>query len=167
MTWPGWAKTRTDARLVHRRAPFVTWSNTWYNAPCLTWRAPHGTRPSVSGRAVTAKMLLVSETRDAATPYSGALTVRNLFPSASLIAGVGGTTHASSLSGVACVDNSVASYLRTGIVPTRLSGVRADRNCPRLAPPGPMSAGRASSGSVDSMSPALRRELLRAQRAGR
>ena len=59
-------------------------------------------------------MLLVSETRDAATPYAGALAVRDLFPSASLVAGVGGTTHSSSLSGVACVDNSVANYLRTG-----------------------------------------------------
>lgn len=167
VAWPGWARTRADARAVHRRAPFVTWSNTWYNAPCLTWRAPHGARPSVSGTAVTAKMLLISETRDAATPYSGALAVRNLFPSASLIAGVGGTSHASSMSGVACVDHSVANYLRTGIVPTRLSGVRADRSCPRLAPPRPLAAGRVAADPVDAMSPTLRRELLQAQRTGR
>ena len=56
---------------------------------------------------MTAKILLISETRDAATPYSGALAVRRLFPTASLVAGVGGTTHASSLSGVPCVDNTV------------------------------------------------------------
>ena len=113
---------RRTAWAVHRRAPFLTWGNTWYNAPCLTWQAPRHARLGVSGKAVTAKMLLISETRDAATPYSGALAVRKLFPSASLVAGVGGTTHSSSLSGVACVDNSVANYLRTGIVPTRLAG---------------------------------------------
>ncbi len=167
VAWPAWARTSADTRAVHRRAPFLAWNNTWYNAPCLTWRAPHGVRPVVSGRSVTAKMLLISETRDAATPYSGALAVRNLFPSASLIAGVGGTTHASSMSGVACVDNSVASYLSTGIVPTRLAGVRADRSCPRLAPPRPGPGGRVAAPPADAMSPTLRSELVAAQRAGR
>ena len=167
VAWPGWARTRTDAWALHRRAPFMTWSNTWYNAPCLTWPAPHGARPLVSGKAVTAKVLLISETRDAATPYSGALAVRNLFPSASLIAGVGGTTHSSSLSGVACVDNSVAAYLRTGIVPTRLGGVRSDRNCPGVAPARPVSGARDTVPPGDTMSPTLRRDLIAAQRSGR
>ena len=166
--WPGWARTRQDSWALHRRAPFLTWGNTWYNAPCLTWRAPHRARLGVSGNAVTAKMLLISETRDAATPYSGALAVRRVFPSASLVAGVGGTTHSSSLSGVACVDNTVASYLRTGIVPTRVAGTRADRNCPRLLPPGGSTrGGRTSVGPQDdAMSPTLRRALMRAQRTG-
>jgi hypothetical protein len=112
-------------------------------------------------------MLLIGETRDAATPYSGALGVRRLFPTASLIAGVGGTTHSSSLSGVACVDNSVANYLRTGIVPTRLPGTRADRTCPRLAPPSPARGGRVATPPLDAMSPTLRRDLIEAQRTGR
>ena len=168
VAWPGWARTRQDSWAVHRRAPFLTWGNTWYNAPCLTWRAPRPARLGVSGNAVTAKMLLISETRDAATPYSGALAVRGLFPSASLVAGVGGTTHSSSLSGVACVDNTVASYLRTGIVPTRLAGTRADRNCPRLLPPGASTGGgRALVGPRDRMSPTLRRALMRARGTGR
>lgn len=166
--WPDWSRTARDSRAVYRRAPFLTWGNTWYNAPCLTWHAPVHTRLRVSGSSVSAKMLLISETRDAATPYSGALAVRGMFPSASLVAGRGGTTHASSLSGVACVDDTVANYLRTGIVPTRLSGTRADRGCPRLAPPNPtMSNGRAMTGTVDKMSPMLRRDLISAQRSGR
>ncbi len=167
VAWPEWARTRQDSWAVHRRAPFLTWGNTWYNAPCLTWRAPPKPRLGVSGRAVTAKMLLISETRDAATPYAGALGVRNLFPSASLVAGVGGTTHSSSLSGVACVDNSVANYLRTGIVPTRLSGTRADRSCPRLAPPQPWGGARVTTPPLDAMSPTLRQDLIEAQRTGR
>ena len=80
--WPGWARTRATRWAVHRRAPFLTWGNTWYNAPCLTWQAPPpphaGRRPAGT---VTTKILLINETRDAATPYAGALAVRRLFPS--------------------------------------------------------------------------------------
>ncbi len=167
-TWPGLERTRQDAVKMNAVAPFAAWGNTWYAAPCLTWQAPSHVRPAVSGAGLTTTMLLISETRDAATPYSGALATRRLFPSASLVAGVGGTTHASSLSGVACVDTAVASYLRTGTVPTRLSGTRADRSCPRVLPPTPTSDGaRAMGPPVDRLSPMLRRDLVQAQRAGR
>ena len=71
--WPGWTRTRQDTWAVHRRAPFATWGNTWYNAPCLTWHAPRHKKLAASGRQVTAKILLINETRDAATPYAGAL----------------------------------------------------------------------------------------------
>ena len=125
---------RRQSWAVHRQAPFLTWGNTWYNAPCLSWKAPSHRRLGVSGSAVSSKILLISETRDASTPYTGALAVRRLFPTASLIAGVGGTTHASSLSGVPCVDNAVASYLRTGLVPQRVAGNRSDRHCSKPAP---------------------------------
>ncbi|MET0840199.1 MAG: alpha/beta hydrolase [Marmoricola sp.] len=164
--WPGWAQTRRQSWAVHRRAPFLTWGNTWYNAPCLTWKAPKRTRLAVSGAAVSSKILLISETRDAATPYSGALAVRRLFPTASLVAGIGGTTHASSLSGVPCVDNTVANYLRTGVVPRRLPGWRYDRRCSRLLPPSPGGVwGRTSErGDVDRLSPLLRKALSSAQR---
>jgi pimeloyl-ACP methyl ester carboxylesterase len=163
-SWPGYARTRSDAWAVNRVAPFEAWGNTWYNSPCLFWHAPRRTRPVVSGKHVSAKLLLISETRDAATPYSGALATRRLFPSASLVAGVGGTTHASSLSGVACVDDTVASYLRTGIVPTRLAGSRSDRSCPRLLPDDPGQSGRSTTGTRDRLSPMLRRDLVRSQR---
>lgn len=165
VAWPGWARTRASSWAVHRRAPFLTWNNTWYNAPCLTWKAPKHRRLGVTGSAVTSKILLISETRDAATPYSGALAVRRLFPSASLVAGVNGTTHASSLSGVPCVDNTVAGYLRTGLVPTRLAGTRADRRCPRLLPPSLSGVrARTTTGTgQDRLSPLLREALLSAQ----
>ena len=58
-------------------------------------------------------MLLVDETLDAATPYAGSLEVRKRFPKARLIAEVGGTTHADSLNGNACVDDTIADYLAT------------------------------------------------------
>ena len=64
----------------------------------------------VDGSKVTS-VLLIDETLDAATPYSGSLEVRKLFPDASLIALPGGTTHADSLFGDACEDNQIAAYL--------------------------------------------------------
>jgi pimeloyl-ACP methyl ester carboxylesterase len=167
--WPDWQRTHRRSWAVHRSSPFLTWGNTWYNAPCLSWKAPSHRRLTVSGSAVTSKILLVSETRDAATPYSGALAARRLFPSASLVAGVGGTTHASSLSGVPCVDNAVATYLRTGAVPRRLTGNRSDRHCSRLLPPQPDGAWGRTSGTAppeDTLSPLLREALSAAQRHG-
>ncbi len=134
--WPTQQQMLADSRLMHRRSPFMAWSNTWYNAPCLSWPAPAVTRASVTGSGVTEKVLLISETFDAATPYSGALRVKQLFPTASLIEGVGGTTHAGSLSGVACVDKAIANYLDSGVVPTR-SGAGSDLRCPRVTPPAP------------------------------
>ena len=170
VSWPGWTRTRRDSWAVHRRAPFATWGNTWFNAPCLTWRAHAHARPSVSGKGLDTKVLLISETRDAATPYAGALAVRRLFPTASLVAGVGGTTHSSSLSGVGCVDNAVARYLRDGTTPDRRSGDGADLRCPRVPPPDPWdiwgrTAGRPSQSA--GLPESLRADLVAAQRAGR
>jgi hypothetical protein len=163
--WPSWTRTRARSWAVHRSAPFLTWGNTWYNAPCLSWKAPSHRRLVVSGRGLSAKILLINETRDAATPYAGALAARRLFPSASLVAGIGGTTHSSSLSGVPCVDNAVSAYLRSGLVPRRLPGNRSDRRCARLAPPSPSGVwGRSSTGTRDRLSPLLRQALVRAQR---
>lgn len=166
MAWPTFARTRARSWAVHRRAPFLTWGNTWYNAPCLSWKAPAHRRLGVTGKALTSKVLLISETRDAATPYSGAIMTRRLFPTASLVAGIGGTTHASSLSGVPCVDNAISNYLRTGIVPRRLPGSRSDRQCSRLFPPQPGGAWGRTSGvpAADTMSPLLRAALVAAQR---
>ncbi len=166
--WPDWRRTEAGSRAVHRSAPFLTWGNTWYNAPCLSWKAPAHRRLTVSGRAVTGRILLISETRDAATPYSGALAVRRLFPTASLVAGIGGTTHSSSMSGVACVDNTVATYLRTGAVPRRLAGSRSDRACPPVAVPrAGGSWGRTTTATrSDALPPRLRRALLEAQGRG-
>ena len=81
---------------MHRKAPFLTWANAWYNAPCLYWRAKAGKRLPIGSRAVSSA-LLVSETLDAATPYRGSLEMRARFRNARLIAVRGGTTHAGSL----------------------------------------------------------------------
>jgi pimeloyl-ACP methyl ester carboxylesterase len=141
--WPqDWSTWRDDMWRVHEQAPFLTWSNAWYNAPCRTWPVAGQPRIAVSGSGLDAPVLLLSETHDPATPYSGALAVRQLFPSSALVAGVGGYSHAVSLSGVACTDDAIADLLRDGSLPARKSGNRADKECRPVPPPDPIGSAR-------------------------
>jgi hypothetical protein len=89
------------------------------------------------GGAKVPPVLLISETLDAATPFAGSLEVRKRFPRSALIEGVGGTTHAGSLFGNACVDSVIAAYLKTGVLPKRVRADAADRRCRPIAPPVP------------------------------
>jgi pimeloyl-ACP methyl ester carboxylesterase len=112
--WPGEESVwLSDARRTAEDAPFETWANTWFNAPCRTWPAKAGAPVDVDGAAAP-PVLMIDETLDAATPYAGSLVVRKLFPKASLLAEPGGTSHADSLNGNACVDDAVAAYLADG-----------------------------------------------------
>lgn len=145
---PPWTRQVRDAWKIHRTHPFLAWDNTWYNAPCRYWRASSKQRiPVYGGRAgVTAPILMINETYDAATPFSGALTSRGRFPSARLIEGYRGTTHSGSLSGVACVDNRIAQYLINGALPARRTGRTSDLRCPMVPPP-PVAAARSTRGA--------------------
>lgn len=135
-----WATWKRDNTATDRKAPFETWGNAWYNAPCRDWPVKPGPAPTVAGKLRTGP-LLISETYDGATPYEGALQARRTFPGSSLVEGVGGHTHSSSLSGIACTDDTVADYLLTGALPKRTGGDRSDRQCPPLPPPSPTAAG--------------------------
>jgi pimeloyl-ACP methyl ester carboxylesterase len=133
--WPRrWATWARDNRRVHRRAPFATWANAWFNAPCRVWPAPAARRVRVDGHRVRA--LLVGETLDGATPFSGSLEVRARFARSRLIGIVGGTTHAGSpfLTG-RCVNRRLAAFLETGRLPARRPGRRADVRCRPLPEP--------------------------------
>jgi pimeloyl-ACP methyl ester carboxylesterase len=135
--WPQpFAKVLADNTRVAATAPFETWGNAWYNAPCQTWKAP-ARRPVTITGAGAPPMLLISETLDAATPYSGALEARRVFGKSVLVEGLGGTTHAGSLSGVACTDNAIAAYLTDGTLPARVAGNRSDKQCPAVPQPTP------------------------------
>jgi hypothetical protein len=140
VAWPqSWSTWERDNNRVYRAAPYLTWDNASYNAPCRGWAGKPGTPVTVTGEHVPA-MLLIDETNDAATPYPGGLYVRSLFEKSVLIEGVGGTTHAGSLSGVACTDNRIAAYLATGALPERVSGNRSDVQCPPVPQPNPTPA---------------------------
>jgi pimeloyl-ACP methyl ester carboxylesterase len=152
--WPtDWNQWASDNAIVDKDAPYIAWSNAWFNAPCRTWPAPSSSSAfSVNGSAYTGPVLLINETFDAATPYAGAKATRARFPTASLIEGVHGTTHAASLSGVSCVDDAIAKLLTSGRLPARKAGNRADKKCPGLQPPklGQLDADRPSAVRVDA-----------------
>jgi pimeloyl-ACP methyl ester carboxylesterase len=139
--WPrSWLFWHRDNTRVAQDAPFFTWGNAWFNAPCVFWPTVAGTPVDVDGSSV-APVLLLDETLDAATPFAGSLEVRERFPQASLIATVGGTNHANSLfGGVPCVDDAVAAYLADGSLPTRAPGTTADAECEPAPEPEPLTA---------------------------
>ncbi len=148
--WPTqWSTWRKDNWATFHQAPFETWSNAWYNAACLYWPAKAGTPVKVDGSKVKS-VLLIDETLDAATPYEGSLYVRSLFPGASLIAEPGGTTHAGTLFGNACVDNQIAAYMATGKLPPRKPGYRADTYCAPLPQPVPVAPATSVSAANNS-----------------
>lgn len=135
--WPQrWSTWERDNWATFAKAPFETWGNAWYNAPCLFWPAPAHRPVNVDGRKVSGA-LLIGQTLDAPTPFEGSLEVRRRFPRASLIALPGGTTHASSLAGDACLDDQVAAYLADGVLPTRKPGNGPDTTCAPLPQPVP------------------------------
>jgi len=142
--WPlSWAKWDRDNTAVYKQAPFETWGNAWFNAPCLYWPAKAHKPLRIDGSRIQ-NALLIDETLDAATPFEGSLEVRSLFPNSVLLAEPGGTTHADSLSGDLCVDNVIANYLALGQLPTRLAGNGPDLDCKPLPVPVPKSASSAA-----------------------
>lgn len=146
--WPqSWGKWRVDNSATYFRAPFETWGNAWYNAPCLFWPAKAGVPVKINGAKVRSA-LLIDEELDAATPFEGSLQVRRLYPNSALISEPGGMTHADSLSGDACVDDQVADYLATGKLPERKPGNGPDTTCDPL--PDPVPAGAAAKSDTDA-----------------
>jgi pimeloyl-ACP methyl ester carboxylesterase len=165
--WPkSWDQWKRDNWKTFLSAPFETWGNAWFNAPCLYWPAKAQTPVEIDGRRV-ASALLIDETLDAATPYEGSLEVRRRFPNSSLIAEPGGTTHAGSLfSGNACVDNQIADYLATGKLPARKPGNGADTTCDPAAQPDPTAAAPSAASAMQAQAAPVRpdRLLLRGRR---
>ena len=130
--WPHqWSTWSRDNWALDRRAPFGTWANAWFNAPCIYWPAPASQPVPIDGGQIH-NALLIDETLDAATPFEGSLEVRRLFPHAVLLAEPGGTSHADSLEGDLCVDRTIAAYLATGALPRRKPRAMWDKTC---APP--------------------------------
>lgn len=158
--WPrNQARLNRDNWALHKKYPFLTWPNAWFNGPCAYWKFPHRQRVQVTGKNVHVPILLIDETFDPATPYEGSLYVRRIFPTASLIEGKNGTTHAGSLSGVACTDDAIARYLKTGVVPTRRHHDGSDKVCPRVPRPTPTRLGSMQAGASSAATPARARVL--------
>ncbi|MEV5608749.1 alpha/beta hydrolase [Streptomyces sp. NPDC052225] len=143
--WPrDYAQWRADNTEAHKKAPFSTWNNAWYNAPCLYWSQPPLHPTDVSNDALP-PVLLLQATDDAATPYEGGATVHRLLRGSSLVVEQGGGNHGISLSGNTCLDGHLAAYLSTGKVPR--SGGEVDAVCAKLPDPKPLTTKAASSSS--------------------
>jgi pimeloyl-ACP methyl ester carboxylesterase len=163
--WPhSQARLNRDNWALNKKYPFLTWPNAWFNGPCAYWKFPNRTKVHVTGRDVHVPVLLIDETFDPATPYEGSLYIRHIFPTASLIEGRNGTTHAGSLSGVACTDDSIARYLQTGAVPPRKPHYGSDKVCPPVPKPTPTVLGSAS--AAQSLAASAAQEKIRAAMAG-
>ncbi|RSS82826.1 alpha/beta hydrolase [Streptomyces sp. WAC06614] len=134
-SWPkDWNTWRTDMWATHAKAPFMTWNNAWYNAPCAFWPTEALRAPDVTNTALPPALLLQA-TEDAATPYEGALSMRAKLAGSALVVEQGGGNHGISLSGNKCLDEKVAAYLT--------SGKAADATCAAQAEPKPTTATRA------------------------
>lgn len=158
--WPrSYGKWRADAWRTHLKAPFETWSNNWYNAPCLNWPAKAGKPVHVDGSKVDSA-LLIDEKQDAATPYEGSLEVRSRFPNSRLIGEPGGMAHADSLYGNACVDDRIADYLADGKLPSRKAGRHADVHCKPLPDPEPEQAKSAKQRNANPLQPQRQQHRL-------
>lgn len=160
--WPSkWSTWREDAWQLNKLAPFETWGNTWFNAPCHWWPVEADDDPYINGSNAPA-MLLIGETNDAATPFSGAIEVRRRFSKSVLVEGVGGSTHSGSLSGVACTDDKIAAYLRSGTLPARRSGSLSDVKCAPVPAPEPsVTASARRSGEPTEKSIGIKNRELR------
>ncbi|MER6248356.1 alpha/beta hydrolase [Streptomyces griseorubiginosus] len=137
VSWPrDWKQWEKDNWAVYKKAPFSTWANAWYNAPCAFW--PTKTlKPVNVANSKLPPVLLFQATNDAATPYQGGVTVHRLLKHSSLVVEQGGGNHSITLSGNACLDEYLAKYLTDGTVP-RGHGT-ADAICQKNPDPKPLS----------------------------
>ncbi|MFE2234781.1 alpha/beta hydrolase [Streptomyces sp. NPDC059442] len=135
--WPrDWGVWRKDNWDVHAKAPFATWNNAWYNAPCAFWPVDSLTPPDVTNDEVS-PILILQATEDAATPYEGGVELHRMVRGSSLVIEQGGPNHGVTLSGNACLDKHLATYLSTGRVPRGDAGSEADAVCETLPDPRP------------------------------
>ncbi|MGP4044616.1 alpha/beta fold hydrolase [Streptomyces sp. 2A115] len=135
--WPrDWNQWRDHNQAVYEKAPFMTWNNAWYNAPCAFWPTDILDPVDISNDSVP-PALLFQATGDAATPYEGGVTVHHLLGGSSLVVEQGGGNHGITLSGSTCLDKHLATYLASGKVPR--GGGEADAVCEALPDPEPLS----------------------------
>ncbi|GGW72484.1 peptidase [Streptomyces lucensis JCM 4490] len=144
-SWPrDWNRWRADTWRVFGKAPFMAWSNAWYNAPCAFWPV-RPLKPVDIANDDLPPALILQATDDAATPYPGGVRVHRLLARSSLVVEEGGGNHGITLNGNACLDGHLAAYLADGRLPHG-SGT-ADATCPRSPEPKPLKGRTASPSS--------------------
>lgn len=130
--WPtSWRKWDRDNTRLNADYPFMTWANAWLNLPCATWPVPRRTPVDVTTHQGLPPVLIVQSTRDAATPYQGAVELHHRFKGSRLITERDAGSHGVTGLVNPCVNDRVDAYLLTGKLDT------ADVTCAPHATPTP------------------------------
>ncbi|MFE9065073.1 alpha/beta hydrolase [Streptomyces violaceusniger] len=134
--WPtSWAKWDRDNTRLHRDYPFLTWSNAWMNLSCATWGAKQHTPLEVGAAKGLPKTLIVQSTRDAATPYEGAVELHKRLKGSRLVTEKDAGSHGVTGLVNPCVNDRVDAYLLKGTVDAK------DVTCAPHATPVPAKSG--------------------------
>lgn len=113
--WPtNWKTWDRDNTRLHRDYPFMTWANAWMNLPCATWPVKQRTPLDVRTGKGLPPVLIVQSTRDAATPYAGAVELHKRFKGSRLVTEKNAGSHGVTGLVNPCVNERVDTYLLTG-----------------------------------------------------
>ncbi|MES9541034.1 MULTISPECIES: alpha/beta hydrolase [unclassified Actinomadura] len=158
--WPlSWKKWQRDNDRVNRKHPFMTWSNAWFNAPCLFWPAKAGKPVNIGHtRDLPNNILMFQSTADAATPYAGALELHRRLKGSRLVVQDGDRTHCIVHRGSAQVDAYFDAYFLRGERPAARTV-----HVPQLGDPKPPSTAtaRTLSGTGSLKAAQLKSDVIR------
>ncbi|MFD8545968.1 alpha/beta hydrolase [Streptomyces sp. NPDC059649] len=113
--WPtSWQKWDRDNTRIHQQAPFMTWSNAWMNLPCATWPVKQQRPVEVRTGKGLPSVLIVQSTRDAATPYDGAVELHKRFAGSRLITERDAGSHGVTGQVNPCINDRVDAYFLEG-----------------------------------------------------
>ncbi|MFG2191804.1 alpha/beta hydrolase [Streptomyces sp. NPDC048639] len=115
--WPtSWKRWDRDNTRLHKDYPFLTWSNAWLNLPCATWPDRQQTPLNVKTGKGLPPVLIVQSTRDAATPYEGAVELHKRLEGSRLITEKDAGSHGVTGLVNSCINDRVDGYLLKGKV---------------------------------------------------
>jgi hypothetical protein len=113
--WPSdWRTWDRDNTALNAQYPFLTWSNAWLNLPCATWPVRQRTPVDVHSQRGLPGVLIVQSTRDAATPYAGALELHRRLAGSRLVTERDAGSHGVTGLVNPCVNSRVDAYLVDG-----------------------------------------------------
>jgi pimeloyl-ACP methyl ester carboxylesterase len=114
------AKVIDEDRRSRQVAPFMSYGKFTGDAPlgtCAFWPVPPTSKPHTISAPGLAPTLVVSTTRDPATPYKAGVDLANQLHGSLLT--FDGTQHTVVFQGNSCVDDYATAYLVSGTVPSK------------------------------------------------
>ncbi len=105
-------------RQIRQAAPFMAYGNFTGFAPrdvCATWPVPPTSSPHPASSPGPGKVVVVSTTRDPATPYQAGVDLAQQMGAALIT--FDGTQHTVVFNGDACVDTAVVNFLVDSVAP--------------------------------------------------